>query len=57
MKRAIQSSSLNPRQRSKYCQTSAQEYGWHSTPLYPKNDLQQNGLKSSPITGYMEHYV
>jgi hypothetical protein len=57
LKRAITSVGLNPRQRSKYAQTASQEIGWICTPLYPKNDLQENGLKSSPITGYMENFV
>ena len=59
MQRSIRSAgqSMNPRLRSKYQQTSAQDYGWYADALVPKNEMQQLGLKNSPITGYMEHYV
>lgn len=59
MNRAIKSAgkSMNPRLRAKHQQTSAQEIGWYAEPLVPVNNMQKQGLKNTPITGYMEHYV
>jgi len=59
MNRSVKSASIgmNPRLRSKYQQTSNQDYGWYCDPLMPKNELQHFGSKATAITGYMEHYV
>ena len=59
LERRIKSGILRPQQKYPYAQTANQEYGWDGGDcgtLMKPDPNRQKGIKSTPITGYVENY-
>jgi len=56
MQKRIGTGRAIPQQRCKWQQTAAQEIGWLSDPLVPKNPATQKARKSCQITMYADSY-